>query len=246
MDCSQILFGSLICALAAGAGVAAAAERDPAEAADGFQLIFNGRDLSGWSGDPRLWSVREGAITGQTTAGHPAKVNTFLIWTNGAVRNFELRCRFKLEPNNDQGFANSGIQYRSQVLDPAAWAVGGYQADMEAGTNYTGILYEEKKPRGIMALRGEKAVWDQDCKKRVVGRLSTPAEIQAGIRAGDWNDYVIVARDRRLEHFVNGKQTVEVVDDCPQGAVEGVVALQLHVGPPMTAQFKDLRLKPLP
>src|ERR1700693_3603848 len=84
----------------------------------GFRKIFNGKDLTGWDGDPRLWSVKEGAITGQTTAENPATVNTFLIWTNGTVGDFELRCSFKIVPNNDKGFANSGIQYRSQVLDP--------------------------------------------------------------------------------------------------------------------------------
>src|SRR2546428_4659426 len=79
----------------------------------GFIKIFNGTDLSGWDGNPKLWSVQDGAITGQTTAENPAKGNTFLIWTNGIVSDFELRCSFKIVANNDQGFANSGIQYRS-------------------------------------------------------------------------------------------------------------------------------------
>ena len=99
----------------------------------GFLRIFNGKDLTGWEGNPKLWSVKDGAITGQTTAENPAKGNTFLIWTNGTVGDFELRCSFKLVPGDDKGFANSGIQYRSKVFDPANWVVGGYQADMEAG-----------------------------------------------------------------------------------------------------------------
>src|SRR5512143_3452495 len=121
----------------------------------GFQSLFNGTDLTGWDGNPKLWSVKEGAITGQTTAENPAKGNTFLIWTNGTVGDFELRCSFRLVPGDSQGFANSGIQYRSKVVDPANWVVGGYQADMEAGPTYTGILYEERMTRGIMAARGE-------------------------------------------------------------------------------------------
>src|ERR1035441_1529165 len=113
----------------------------PAE--KGFARIFNGKDLTGWDGNPKLWSVKDGAITGQTTAENPAKGNTFLIWTNGTPGDFELRCSFKIVPGDKQGFANSGIQYRSKVLDPSNWVVGGYQADMEAGPTYTGILYEE-------------------------------------------------------------------------------------------------------
>lgn len=213
-------------------------------AEQGFQSLFNGKDLTGWDGNPKLWSVRDGAITGQTTAENPIKINTFLIWTNSTAGDFELRCAFKIVPNNDQNFANSGIQYRSKVLDPANWAVGGYQADMEAGPNYTGILYEERMSRGIMALRGEKVVWDKDCKKQVVGSLGSSAEIQAAIKKGDWNQYVIIAKGNHLQQFVNGLPTVDVTDECEaKRATNGVIALQLHVGQPMTVQFKDLRIK---
>ncbi len=211
----------------------------------GFRTIFNGKDLSGWEGNPTLWSVRAGAITGQSTTENPVKMNTFLIWTNGTLADFELRCSFKLVPNNDQGFANSGIQYRSKVVDAANWVVGGYQADMEAGPNYTGILYEERF-RGIMALRGEKVVWDNDEKKHVVGSVGNAAEIEAALKKGDWNEYVIIARGNHLQQFINGKQTVDVTDDCEaKRALSGILALQMHVGAPFTAQFKDIRLKDL-
>src|SRR5690349_12943820 len=99
----------------------------------GFKKIFNGKNLTGWDGSPELWSVKDGAITGQTTEEHPAKENTFLIWTNGTVADFELHCSYKIVPNNPAGFANSGIQYRSKVVKPSYWVVSGYQADMEAG-----------------------------------------------------------------------------------------------------------------
>ena len=214
------------------------AERD-------FHRIFNGKDLIGWEGNPVLWSVKDGAITGQTTADNPAKGNTFLIWTNGTLANFELRCSFKLTPGDAKGFANSGIQYRSKVFDPANWVVGGYQADMEAGATYTGILYEERM-RGIMALRGEKVVWDKDGKKQVVGSVGKAADIQAAIKQGDWNEYVIIAEGNHLRQFINGKPTVDVTDDdSAKQARSGVLALQLHAGPPMMAQFKNLRLKVL-
>jgi uncharacterized protein (TIGR03067 family) len=235
-------------AVAAAFIVASAASLAQAQDATepGFKSIFNGKDLSGWDGHPRLWSVRNGAITGQTTPGQPATNNTFLIWTNGTVGDFELRCSFKLVPNNSEGFANSGIQYRSKVLDRGYWVVGGYQADMEAGPNYTGILYEERLGRGIMAARGEKVVWGKDCKKQVAGSLGKSEELQAAIKKGDWNDYIVIAQGNHLQQFINGKQTVDVVDECEsKHALTGILALQLHAGPPFTVQFKDLRIKKL-
>jgi len=212
----------------------------------GFESLFNGKDLTGWDGNPKLWSVKDGAITGQTTAENPAPGNTFLIWTKGTVADFELRCSFRLVPGDSEGFANSGIQYRSKVLDPANWVVGGYQADMEAGPNYTGILYEERMSRQIMALRGEKVVWDKDCKKQVVGSVGSAADIEGSLKKGDWNDYVIIAQGNHLQQFVNGKQTVDVTDDCEsKRSMSGVLALQLHAGHPMMAQFKNIRIKTL-
>jgi hypothetical protein len=240
----QTLFQQISGRSEAGQPPASKALLDDRSSEGGFRTIFNGKDLTGWDGNPRLWSVKQGAITGQTSKENPAKGNTFLIWTNGTPADFELRCSFKINPGDEQGFANSGIQYRSKVLDPANWVVGGYQADMEAGTNYTGILYEERMSRGIMALRGEKVTWDAGCKKQVVGSVGSAAEIEAALKKNEWNDYLVVARGNHLQHFVNGKQTVEVTDDCEaKRAVSGVIALQIHAGPPMLVQFKDIRLK---
>ena len=211
----------------------------------GFKSMFNGKDLNGWDGNPKLWFVKDGTITGQTTMENPAKENTFLIWTNGTPGDFELRCSFKLVPGDAEGFANSGIQYRSRIFDPAYWVVGGYQADMEAGPNYTGILYEERL-RGIMALRGEKVVWTKDNQKQVVGSVGTAADIEGSIKKGDWNAYVIIAKGNHLQQFVNGKQTVDVTDECEsKRALSGLIALQLHAGHPMMVQFKNLRIKTL-
>ena len=213
-----------------------AAERDS-------RRIFNGKDLTGWEGDPKLWSVKDGAITGQTTATNRAKGNTFLVWTNGTVADFELRCSFRLVPGDAQGFANSGIQYRSKVVDPSYWVVHGYQADMEAGPNYTGNLYEEGI-RGTMATRGEKVLWDKDGKRHVLGSVGDAAAIEASLKKGDWNDYVIIAQGNHLQQYVNGKPTIDVTDEDPaHRALSGVLALQLHAGPPMMAQFKNIRLK---
>ena len=235
----------ILCALLTG--VAYCFNSQPASAADvetEFQPMFNGTNLTGWIGDPDLWSATNGVIRGQSTIEHPVKVNTFLIWTNGTTADFELRTSFRIAANNDKGFANSGIQYRSTVLNMTNWSVGGYQADMEAGQNYSGILYEERMTRGIMATRGEKVVWDKECKKQVTGSVGNSAEIQATIKKEDWNDYVVIARGNHLQHFINGKQTVDVTDECESKAAKsGVLALQIHVGGPMTVEFKNIRIK---
>jgi len=238
---SKIL-GTIFCGTAGVLIVLNAAAGDE----QGFQKIFNGKDLAGWDGNPKFWSVKEGAIVGQSTVENQVKVNTFLIWTNGTTENFELRADYKITSQNEKGFANSGIQYRSDILDSTNWVVGGYQADFEAGSNHSGILYEEKKTRGIMATRGQKVVFDKDCKKEVVGSLGDSKEIQAAIKKDDWNEYVIIAKGNHLQHFINGKQTVDVIDECEaKAAKSGVLALQIHVGGAMTVEFRDVRIKKL-
>ncbi len=223
-------------------GVVSALAADP-EA--GFESMFNGHDLSGWDGVHELWSVKDGAITGQTTEEHPAKENTFLVWTNGMPGDFEMRFQFKLVPGDAAGFANSGVQYRSKIVKPEYWVVAGYQADMEAGKTYSGILYEEKG-RGILANRGEKVVIDAQGKKNVVGSVGDAAQIEASIKKGDWNDYVIIVKGNHLIHEINGQVTVDVTDEQESKAAKtGVLALQLHAGHPMMAQFKDMRIKML-
>jgi hypothetical protein len=217
-----------------------------AGAEEGFTSMFNGKDLTGWEGSPDLWSVREGAITGKTTREKPAAENTFLIWTNGQPGDFEMRCSFRITAQNDVGFANSGVQYRSKVVKPSYWVVAGYQADMEAGPDYTGGLYEERG-RGILASRGQKVLIHADGKKEVTGTLGGAAELEKEIRKGEWNDYVIIAKGNHLEQFINGKEMIDVVDEqADQAATAGVIALQLHHGPAMTVEFKDLRIKSLP
>jgi len=210
--------------------------------------LFNGKDLSGWTGVEGFWSVEDGAITGRTTAENPAKQNTFLVWQGGKPGDFVLTFKYRLlnAEGKGEGYANSGVQYRSKVVDPAYWVVSGYQADMELGTNYSGILYEEKG-RGILAKRGQKVVIEETehpkkPKINVVGETTPSADVQAGIKQGDWNEYKIVAKGNVLEHWINGKLSVHVTDNTAIGAKEGVIALQLHQGKPMTAQFKDLVL----
>jgi hypothetical protein len=227
----------------------------------GFKSLFNGKDLSGWAGAKDYWSVRDGAITGQTTAEKVLKANTFLVWKDGTPANFELRLMFKLTAQNPDNRANSGVQYRSKVIDAATFVVGGYQADIDSPFRYTGMLYEEKG-RGILMTTGEKirigaTTMVDDAKKKGGKRSSTQVEklpgatsaedIAAIYKLGEWNEMVIIAKGNHLQHRVNGKLTADVTDtDATMGASSGVIALQLHQGPPMTIQFKDIRLKMLP
>ena len=215
---------------------------------EGFKSLFNGKDLKGWEGSKELWSVKDGSIVGHTSPENPAKENTFLIWTNGTVADFELRWSYRIIPGDDKGFGNSGVQYRSKIVKPEYWVVSGYQADFEAGKTYSGILYEEKA-RGILAQRGQKTVIkevDGKTKVEVVGSVGDSAEIQNAIKKEDWNDYVVIAKGNHLQHFINGKQTVDVTDEQEANAAKsGVLALQLHAGPPMTVQFKNIRIKTL-
>jgi hypothetical protein len=233
-----------------------------AHAADsGFKSLFNGKDLTGWDGQKEFWSVRDGAITGQTTAEKVLKSNTFLVWKDGTPANFELRLQFRLTAQNPENRANSGVQYRSKVLDAATFVVGGYQADIDSPFKYTGMLYEEKG-RGILMVTGEKirigaTTMVDDAKKKGGKRSSTAveklpgatpnAEIAAAYKLGEWNEIKVIARGNHLQHFINGKLTADVIDtDATLGAKSGVIALQLHQGPPMTVQFKDVQLKTLP
>lgn len=211
----------------------------------GFTSLFNGKDLSGWSGNPTIWSVRDGLIIGETKADPKLTHNTFLVYTNGNFGDFELRLSYRITAGN------SGVQYRSRRLDPGECGpiITGYQADIEAGKNHTAILYEEKG-RGILAKRGQKVVIpeaDGKPKPEVVGSLGDAAELQTKIKDHDWNDYVIIAKENHLQHFVNGAQMVDVVDNqASKAAKDGLLALQVHVGPPMTVQFRDIQIKRLP
>jgi hypothetical protein len=214
--------------------------------------LFNGKDLTGWEGNPKLWSVQDGAITGKTADSGDTKINhnTFLIWKDGTVGDFELTLKYRIEKGN------SGIQYRSKKLEDGQFGpiVAGYQADFEAGKTYSGILYEERG-RGILAERGQKTEIEAaakdpanpksaDFKVNATGSVGDSSEIQAAIKNEDWNDYKIVAKGNHVQHFINGKQTVDVTDkDAAHAPKEGILALQIHVGPAMVVQFKDLVLK---
>ena len=200
--------------------------------------LFDGESLKGWEGDSKFWTVEDGAITGTTTPENPTKGNTFIVWRGGELKNFELTLQYRIVGGN------SGIQYRSK--EPSRFVVAGYQADIDSTNVFSGILYEERG-RGILAKRSKKVVINDDGKPQNVGTTVPDKEILDAIKAEDWNHYRVVANGNHLQHFINGKQTVDVTDnDTDKRSDCGLLALQLHAGPPMKVQFKDIRVVHLP
>ncbi len=215
---------------------------------DDMKCLFNGKDLAGWDGDPRLWSVKGGAIHGETTAENPARGNTFLIWQDGRLKDFELRLSFRCTATN-----NSGIQYRSKHVTEGKirnpWVVRGYQHEIRNQVklpSVAGFIYEEGGTRGRMCLVGEKATWGEDGKKTISETLIDQEGYEKLFRLDDWNDVVIVAKGHRIRHYLNGRLILDCTDRHPERArLEGVLAFQLHAGNPMWAEFKNVRLKEL-
>lgn len=209
-----------------------------------FRKLFDGETLNGWRGDPTLWSVEGGAVTGISLAGTPK--NTFLIYEEN-FRNFELHFKYRFLTQK----GNSGLQYRSQVVSEEDFSVTGYQANVvttDAGERFAMIWEEEA--RGLLAYLGERVhvtSGPDGLKREVIGMVNDPAEILKATRPyPEWNDYVIIAYENHLLNAVNGLLATDVVDDDVQGRdMEGVLALQLHAGRGMGVQFKEIEIREL-
>jgi len=218
--------------------IGASAPADDPDRSGTDTILYDGGDLADWLGRNDLWTVEEGAIVGRTTAEKPLKANTFLVWQGGQPDNFELNLEFKIESGN------SGIQYRSRVLDDEKFVVGGYQADVDHNNTFAGILYEEKG-RGILAKRGEQVTIGADGKKTVAA-FATADELAQHIEPGQWNKFRVVADGTRVQHFINGHKMVDVTDQQSDKApTKGVIALQLHVGKPMVVRYRNIKLRQL-
>lgn len=209
-----------------------------------FKSLLNGKDLSGWDGDPRLWSVQEGVLRGETTIEKVAKGNTFLIWKGGAIRDFAIRLTFRCNATN-----NSGIQYRSKHITspdaPNPWVVRGYQHELRNEVtlpNVSGFIYDEGGKRGRLCLLGEKAIWSTEGKK-VLATLISPKEFQELFRLDDWNEVMIFAKGNNIQHYLNNQLVLDFSDDDTNLTLsEGILALQLHAGKPMWVEFKNIEL----
>ncbi|MHC1767944.1 MAG: family 16 glycoside hydrolase [Verrucomicrobiia bacterium] len=213
----------------------------PAPGLPGFVSLFNGRDLDGWQGDRRIWSVQDGVITGQTTPEVRVSENNFLLWKD-EVEDFELRLKFKLEGGN------SGIYYRARQRPPnqkQGEALAGTQADMSEDGRWTGVIMEYTL-REVLAERGQRVAISTNGQKQVVAVLGDPAELLAKVRANDWNDYTVLARGGHVAIKINSVPMAELDDQDPKRLVRGWLGLQVHTGPPMRVQFKDIYLRRLP
>jgi len=207
--------------------------------ADEFRPIFDGESLEGWRApNMSYWSVRDGAITAESTEANPCTANQFLVWQDEEVADFELKLKFCMVGK----LANSGIQFRSRI-SPEGRGIG-YQADILQSGGWLGALCDENTGREtLVAPNGHKTVIDAGG-KRTTSRLGDPVKLK---KAGEWNDYHITARGNHIILRVNGRKSAEVIDnETGHFDLKGILALQLRSGPPMKVQFKDIRLKRLP
>ncbi len=206
-------------------------------AEEGFVDLFNGKELTGWDGNPAFWTVEDGVITGRTKAPEDLEYNQFLVWRGGVLKNFELRAKVKVTGQN-----NSGIQYRSKELpEVGQWSIGGYQCDIHPAAENNAMVYHERG-RGIVSKNGQSVVVDPAAKKWLVAERDPVA-----VKIDEWNEYTIVATGNHLVHKINGKIATELHDYDETGrSLEGLLAFQIHKGPAMTVQIKEVKLKVLP
>ena len=205
----------------------------------GFVQIFDGKTLSGWQGDPQYWRVEDGCLVGEVTPTNLLKVNSFIVWHGGETRDFELKVAYRI---SDHG--NSGINYRSEMATNfGPWAMRGYQADIDGANQYTGQNYEEKG-RTFLALRGQVARQVDDKLPQSIGSLGTPAELLSLIKTNDWNEYHLIVSGNVMTHILNGHVMSVVVDeDAKNRKFNGLLGVQVHVGPPMKIEYRNFRLK---
>ncbi len=221
---------------------------------NGFVKIFDGKTLSGWEGDSTYWKVENGNLVGEITPATLLKTNSFIIWQGGSPADFELKLEFRITKDG-----NSGINYRSEEFMDIPHALKGYQADIDGANRYTGQNYEERG-RTTLAYRGEKvtirAPENPDSSlqtfvknnawtiRTVTGSLGNPDSLQANIKPGDWNSCRLVVTGNYLQHFINGILMSEVTDlDTVNGKLKGLLGVQVHVGPPMKVEYKNIMLK---
>lgn len=205
----------------------------------GFESIFDGT-MKNWDADPTFWRAENNVLVGESTTEKPVTRNTFAIWRGGEPANFELKVDWKMNSTN------SGIQYRSVELpDVGKWVLKGYQADIDFTNGYTGQLYEERG-RGFLALRGQMATLEEGKKGRVLANLKTSDDLKGAIKINDWNTMHIIARGNVLIHILNGQlMSVFVDEDAKNRAMSGLLGFQMHVGPPMKLEIRNIYMKKL-
>jgi hypothetical protein len=220
-----------------------------------FKQIFDGKTLNGWEGDAAYWRVENGSIVGEITADKLVKKNTFVIWNGGEPKDFELKLEYRITKDG-----NSGVNYRSERLKDLPFALKGYQADIDGNNYYTGQNYEERG-RTTLAYRGQKTtILKTDystalVKENVKNNAWTKVQItkswskdslQTFIKSNDWNQVHLIVKGNRLQHYVNGILMSDVTDDdVVNRKMKGLLGVQVHVGPPMKVEYRNIRLKEL-
>ncbi|MEP6536125.1 MAG: DUF1080 domain-containing protein [Bryobacteraceae bacterium] len=210
----------------------------------GFQPIFDGATLNGWEGDAKYWRVADGAMVGEITPETIIKSNTFIIWRGGTPKDFELKVEYRITSGG-----NSGVNYRSVVVADKVtpgnkFAMRGYQCDIDGQNRYTGNNYEEKG-RLFLGVRGQVTHVTGTRTPIVLSSLGDEKQLGALISA-DWNKVHLIVRGNVLMHTVNGQMMSMVIDDDVAGrTMEGLIGVQVHVGPPMKVEYKGWRLKNL-
>jgi hypothetical protein len=222
----------------------------------GFVTIFDGKTLNGWDGDPTYWRVENGNLVGEITPQTLLKTNSFIVWKGEEPANFELKGEFNI---TEKG--NSGINYRSEKFSDVPYALKGYQADIDGANRYTGQNYEERG-RTTLAYRGQITTINPQSGNstseelrakvknnawsdlKVTGSLGSSDSLKTLIKNQDWNSFHLIIKGNRLQHYINNILMSDVTDnDLLNGKSKGIIGVQVHVGPPMKVQYRNLRLK---
>jgi hypothetical protein len=222
--------------------LAAQSYPEPAGAdAAGFVPIFDGQSLAGWDADPKYWRVEDGMLVGFVTPETLLKANTFAIWRGGAPGDFELKTEYRITAGG-----NSGINYRSVEIPTPAFALQGYQCDIDGADRHTGNNYEERG-RTFLAVRGQIVRATPEAKRVVIGTVGEKDALAAFVKKADWNQVHLIVRGNVMTHIVNGHvMTVVVDEDAGKRTAAGLIGVQVHVGPPMKVEYRNFLLKPLP
>ncbi len=220
---------------------------------DGYQLVFDGKSLEEWEYDPVYWRVENGELVGEVTPSTLLKRNTFIYRKNLDTRDFDLKVEYRISAKG-----NSGINYRSKLIDTLPYAMVGYQADIDGQNRYTGQNYEERG-RTTLAYRGQVVTvnpvtdttslplnvrnnaWTHTT---VVASLGNIDSLKNNIRSEDWNECHLIVKGNRLQHYINGVLMSDVTDnDTTNRMFSGMIGVQVHVGPPMKVAYRNFRMK---
>lgn len=219
---------------------------------DGFESIFDGTSLNGWEGDPVYWRVENGALVGEVTPSTLLQRNSFIVWKNGVTRDFEFKAEYRVTSDG-----NSGINYRSEPVEGVPYALVGYQCDIDGQNNYTGMNYEERR-RTTIAKPGQKVMlktpdsptlsehiknnsWLPAKERGLTGNLE---ELKSQIKSNEWNVVHIIVKGNKMQHYVNGNLMSEVIDkDQINSRKEGLLGVQVHIGPPMKIEYRNMMIK---